>query len=79
MVGLLYLTIGTLRLGFLVNFLSHSVLSGFTTGAAAVIGISQVQALDNYEVCLSLKVFQVPNSAGVFKPLLSLVLGHVPH
>ena len=39
----LYMAVGVLRLGFLTNFLSHSVLSGFTTGAAAVIGIAQAR------------------------------------
>ena len=42
LVAAMYTAVGALRLGFLTNFLSHSVLSGFTTGAAAVIGISQV-------------------------------------
>jgi MFS superfamily sulfate permease-like transporter len=42
LVGLMYVALGTLRLGFLTNFLSHSVISGFTTGAAVVIGVSQV-------------------------------------
>ena len=42
LVGLIYIALGTLRLGFLTNFLSHSVISGFTTGAAIVIGVSQV-------------------------------------
>lgn len=45
LVGLIYVALGTLRLGFLTNFLSHSVISGFTTGAAVVIGVSQVQEL----------------------------------
>jgi MFS superfamily sulfate permease-like transporter len=34
--------VGALRLGFLTNFLSHSVISGFTSGAAVIIGLSQV-------------------------------------
>ena len=42
-VGLLYLAIGVFRLGFLANFLSHSVISGFTTGAALLIGLSQLK------------------------------------
>lgn len=43
LVGLMYIALGGLRLGFLTNFLSHSVISGFTTGAAIVIGVSQVR------------------------------------
>lgn len=42
MVGVLQLGMGLLRAGFLVNFLSHPVVSGFTSAAALVIGISQL-------------------------------------
>jgi len=41
MVGVIQLAMGLLRAGFLVNFLSHPVLSGFTSAAAIVIGASQ--------------------------------------
>jgi SulP family sulfate permease len=43
--GLVLLALGALRAGFLVNFLSHPVLSGFTSAAAFVIGLSQVRHL----------------------------------
>ena len=43
MVGVIHLVLGAGRLGFLVNFLSHSVLVGFTAAAAAIIGFSQVK------------------------------------
>jgi len=42
MVGVVQFLMGALRLGFLVNFLSHSVISGFTSAAAIVIGLSQI-------------------------------------
>jgi len=45
MVGLMQLSMGAMRLGFLVNFLSHPVISGFTTGAALIIGFSQLKHL----------------------------------
>lgn len=45
LVGLMYLGVGLLRLGFFANFLSHSVISGFTTGAALIIGLSQMKYL----------------------------------
>jgi sulfate permease, SulP family len=45
MVGVLHLVLGVARLGFIVNFLSHSVLVGFTAAAAIVIGLSQVKHL----------------------------------
>ncbi|MBP8185047.1 MAG: sulfate permease [Pseudomonas sp.] len=43
--GVVLLLCGLLRLGFLAHFLSRPVLSGFTTGAALVIGASQLKAL----------------------------------
>ncbi len=43
MVGVVHLILGGGRLGFLVDFLSHSVLVGFTAAAALIIGFSQVK------------------------------------
>jgi SulP family sulfate permease len=45
LVGLIQAGMGLVRLGFLVNFLSHPVLSGFTSAAAIVIGFSQLKHL----------------------------------
>jgi SulP family sulfate permease len=45
MVGLLQFGLGVARFGFLVNFLSHPVLSGFTSAAAFIIGFSQLKHL----------------------------------
>lgn len=45
MVGVFQLVMGLVRLGFLVNFLSHPVLAGFTSAAALVIGFSQLKHL----------------------------------
>ncbi|RMG55818.1 MAG: solute carrier 26 family protein [Bacteroidetes bacterium] len=45
MVGLIQLGLGVFRLGFLVNFLSHPVISGFTSAAALIIGLSQLKHL----------------------------------
>ena len=42
MVGALQLAAGLLRLGFVANFFSHAVLSGFTSAAAIVICLSQL-------------------------------------
>lgn len=44
-VGLLQFSMGVFRLGFLVNFLSHPVISGFTSAAALIIGLSQLKHL----------------------------------
>ena len=43
LVGGVHLVLAAGRLGFLVNFLSHSVLVGFTAAAAIIIGFSQVK------------------------------------
>lgn len=43
MVGLIELSMGLARLGSLVNFISHSVVLGFTTGAAILIATSQLK------------------------------------
>jgi SulP family sulfate permease len=42
-VGLFQLLLGILRLGTLVNFVSHTVVVGFTSGAAVLIAASQVK------------------------------------
>jgi MFS superfamily sulfate permease-like transporter len=46
LVSILYTGIGVLRLGFLIRFLSHPVTTGFTSGAAVIIGMSQVRAVN---------------------------------
>jgi len=43
MVGVILLAMGIFRLGFLVNFLSHPVISGFISAAAIIIVISQLK------------------------------------
>ncbi len=45
MVGVILLLMSIFRLGFLVNFLSHPVLAGFTSAAAIIIGLSQMKHL----------------------------------
>ncbi|UTD57547.1 SulP family inorganic anion transporter [Halomonas sp. MS1] len=41
--GLILIAMGVLRLGFLVNFLSHPVISGFITASGILIAISQLK------------------------------------
>ena len=43
MVGLMELALGLIRLGALINFISHSVVVGFTAGAALLIGAKQLK------------------------------------
>lgn len=43
--GIIQILLGLFRLGFLVNFLSHPVISGFTSAAALIIAFSQAANL----------------------------------
>lgn len=45
MTGVIRLLLGLLRMSFFVNFLSHSVIVGFTNAAAIIIALSQVGKL----------------------------------
>lgn len=47
--GVMYTAVGVFRLGFFINFLSHSVISGFMTGAATLIGLTQMRYLFGYD------------------------------
>jgi SulP family sulfate permease len=50
MAGLLQLALGLARLGMLVNFVSHSVIVGFATGAGVLIAVNQLPHLLGIEV-----------------------------
>lgn len=43
LIGLLQISLSALRLGILVNFISHPVISGFTSAAAIIVAISQLK------------------------------------
>ena len=43
--GVIQFVLGMVRMGFLVNFLSKPVISGFTSAAALIIGLSQLKHL----------------------------------
>ena len=45
MVGVFQLALGVLRLGLVVNFLSHPVVNGFTNAAAIIIATSQLSKM----------------------------------
>ena len=46
--GIMYTLVGLFNLGWITNFISHTVISGFMSGAAIIIGLSQVCASDSY-------------------------------
>ena len=52
-VGAVQLTLGVLRMGFLVNFLSKPVISGFTSAAALIIMFSQLKHLLGVDITRS--------------------------
>ena len=50
MVGTIQLLLGIVRAGFLVNFLSKPIVSGFTSAAALIIGANQITNLLGIEI-----------------------------
>ncbi len=67
MVGIIQLSLGLARLGALVNFISQSVITGYTAGAAVLIATSQVK----HVIGLS-----IPGGASFYETW-SIVFGHV--
>uniref|UniRef100_A0A803P2D4 SLC26A/SulP transporter domain-containing protein n=1 Tax=Cannabis sativa TaxID=3483 RepID=A0A803P2D4_CANSA len=62
MVGILECTMGLLRLGWLIRFISHSVISGFTTASAIVIALSQAKYFLGYDIERSSKIVPLVKS-----------------
>lgn len=59
MVGLIRLTVGLFKLGFIVDLISNSVVVGFTAAGALVIALSQFKHFFGYEVKSSTHIFEV--------------------
>lgn len=59
MVGVIQLSLGVGRFGFLVNFLSHPVVSGFTSAAALIIGFSQLKHLLGVDIPRSHHIHEI--------------------
>ena len=59
MVGVIQLVLGLLRFGFITNFLSHPVLSGFTSAAALIIGLNQLKHLIGVPIPRSNSVLEI--------------------
>ncbi|WP_234996758.1 SulP family inorganic anion transporter [Planktothrix sp. PCC 11201] len=64
LVGIIELLIGIFRLGFIANFLSQAVISGFISAAAILIGFSQVKHL------LGIKI---PQTESFFDTVVSII------
>ena len=73
--GVILLLAGVFKLSFIVNFVSHPVISGFTSAAALIIGLSQVD-----------KLFGIPVDAddsigfisSLFSTFSNITTAHVP-
>ncbi len=63
MVGVLQFLMGVFRLGFLVNFLSHPVIAGFTSAAALIIGFSQLKHLLGINIPRSNHIHEIIGNA----------------
>lgn len=59
LVGIIQLSLGLFRLGFLVNLLSHPVISGFTSAAALIIGLSQLKHLLGFDIARSHHIHEI--------------------
>jgi len=59
LVGAIQFVLGIFRLGFLVNFLSHPVVSGFISAAALIIGLSQLKHLLGIDIPRSHHVHEI--------------------
>ena len=64
MVGVVQLGLGLVRGGAIVKFLSHAVISGFTSAAAIIIGLSQFKNLTGAEVGRHENVFSLLADVG---------------
>ncbi len=63
LVGAIQLLLGLFRMGFLVNFLSRPVISGFTSGVAVIIIFSQLKHLLGTDIEKSIKFHQLVMNA----------------
>lgn len=80
MIGVIQITLGIFRFGELVNFISHTVVIGFTSGAAILIGASQLQHLFGIHVNSGLSLVDELHSVVVLLPQthgLSLIIGTI--
>ena len=59
LVGVFQLALGALRLGTLVNFVSHTVVVGFTAGAAVLIAAGQVKNFFGIDIARGASVWKV--------------------
>ena len=59
LVGVIQLIMGVARLGVLVNFISHSVVIGFTAGAAILIASSQIKNFFGIQIAQGSSFYEI--------------------
>lgn len=59
MVGIIQMAMGLLRFAFVVNLLSRPVITGFTSAASLIIGLSQLKHLLGVDIGRNLNVFSL--------------------
>ncbi|KAL2896467.1 putative sulfate transporter 4.2 [Bienertia sinuspersici] len=62
MVGIFECVMGLFRLGWIIRFISHAVISGFTTASAIVIALSQVKYFLGYDIVRSSEIIPLAKS-----------------
>lgn len=65
LMGVMQLAFGVFKLGFLVNFLSKPVISGFTSAAAIIIGLNQLKHVFGIEIPRSNQAHSLLYDAGI--------------
>ena len=78
LMGLMQLAFGIFKLGFLVNFLSKPVISGFTSAAAIIIGLNQLKHIFGIEIPRSNRAHSLLYDTGIAinsTNLITLCLG----
>lgn len=58
-VGIFQLALGLARMGALVNFISHTVVIGFTTGAAVLIAASQIRSFFGIDIPRGVPFYEI--------------------
>lgn len=78
LMGVMQLAFGVFKLGFLVNFLSKPVISGFTSAAAIIIGLNQLKHIFGIEIPRSNQAHSLLYDTGIAinsTNLITLCLG----
>ena len=71
MMGIIQLVLGILNAGFLLNFLSKPIISGFTSAAALIIASNQISNLSGIPIDRNTKIHQIFSDFLEFAPQIN--------